>query len=236
MQINWNDVSCRPGPFRMTRPTSILRGAHNCDDNNQKYDNNLTSALTVNVFFLIWALQTQIQDSECTSLQLILKCTCVWLPVTVLYHHMASKEISIGHLRVHLSLHFKVRLSAKSLLRLSFWIHIEIRPNYCSKNFTLRSLLPLKERLRRTLKWPTYHGCCVALNLSHQLTGHGLCQAPRICSILHKNARKKNSPQSNNRETKKKHQLSGLDNTSLRSHKKTMHQCQRQEHVYTLRA
>lgn len=104
-------------------------------------------------------------------------------------------------------------------------------PNYRSKNFTLRSL-PLKERLRRTLKWPTYHGCCVALNLSHQLTGHGLCQAPRICSILHKNARKKNSPQSNNRETKKEtHQLSGLDNTSLRSHKKVMHQCQRQEHV-----
>lgn len=106
---------------------------------------------------------------------------------------------------------------------LSYDYHFEfilkLDPITVAKISHLLRSLPLKERLRRTLKWPTYHGCCVALDLSHQLTGHGLCQAPRICSILHKNARKKNSPQSNNRK-KKNHQRSGPDNTSLRSHKK----------------
>jgi len=199
MQITWNHVVMSSGPVSHDVAHFITKRCSQLWWYSQTYDNNLTSALTVNVFFLIWALQTQIQDSECTSSQLIQKCTCVWSPVTVLYHHMASNEISIGHFGV---LSFKVSQRAKYMLWLPVWVHVEIRPNYRSKNFTLRSL-PLKERLRRTLKWPTYHGCCVALNLSHQLTGHGLCQAPRICSILHKNARKKNSPQSNNRKTKK---------------------------------
>ena len=58
----------------------------------------------------------------------------------------------IGHFRVHLSLHFKARLSAKSLLWKSVFIHIEIGTNYHNKNFALR--LALKERLRGTRKWP----------------------------------------------------------------------------------
>ena len=58
----------------------------------------------------------------------------------------------IGHFRVHLSLHFKARLSAKSLLWKSVFIHIEIRTNYHNKNFALR--VALKERLRGTRKWP----------------------------------------------------------------------------------
>ena len=107
----------------------------------------------------------------------------------------------MGHFWVHLSLSFKVSLRAKSLLWLLVFIHIEIRTNSHYKNFTLRLLL--QERMRGTRKWSTYHGCCVSLNLSHQSTGHGLCQAPRICSISHKNARKKNSPQSNKQKTKK---------------------------------
>lgn len=108
-------------------------------------------------------------------------------------------------------------------------IHIEIRPNYHSKNFTL--WLSFKERLRGTLKWPTYHGCCVALNLSHQSTGHGLCQAPRICSILHKNARKKNSPQSNNRKTKTNPSTFRTWQHFTKVSQKIMHQCQRQENL-----
>ena len=58
----------------------------------------------------------------------------------------------MGHFRVHLSLHFKARLSAKSLLWKSVFIHIEIGTNYHNKRFALR--LALKERLRGTRKWP----------------------------------------------------------------------------------
>ena len=61
-------------------------------------------------------------------------------------------EREIGHFRVHLSLHFKARVSAKSLLRKSVFIHIEIETNYHNKNFALR--LTLKERLNGTRKWP----------------------------------------------------------------------------------
>ena len=58
----------------------------------------------------------------------------------------------IGHFRVHISLHFEARLSAKSLLWKSVFIHIEIGTNYHDKNFALR--LALKERLKGTRKWP----------------------------------------------------------------------------------
>ena len=58
----------------------------------------------------------------------------------------------IGHFRVHLSLHFKARLSEKSLLWKSVFIHIETGTNYHNKHFALR--LALKERLRGTRKWP----------------------------------------------------------------------------------
>ena len=60
----------------------------------------------------------------------------------------------IGHFRVHLRLHFKARLIAKSLLWKSVFIYIEIGTNYHNKNFALR--LALKERLRRTRKWPIH--------------------------------------------------------------------------------
>ena len=62
-----------------------------------------------------------------------------------------TKKIQIGHFRVHLSLHFKARLSAKSLLQKSVFIHVEIRTNCHNKNFALR--LALKERLRGSRKW-----------------------------------------------------------------------------------
>ena len=58
----------------------------------------------------------------------------------------------VGHFRVHLSLHFKARLSAKSLLWKSVFIHIEIGTNDHNKNFALR--LALKERLTRIREWP----------------------------------------------------------------------------------
>ena len=61
--------------------------------------------------------------------------------------------VVISHFRVHFSLHFKVRLSAKFLLWKSVFIHIEIGTNYHNKNFTLR--LTLKERLLKgTQRWP----------------------------------------------------------------------------------
>ena len=56
----------------------------------------------------------------------------------------------IGNFRAHLSLHFKARLNAKSLLWKSVFIHIKIGTNYQNKNFALR--LVLKERLRGTRK------------------------------------------------------------------------------------
>ena len=62
-----------------------------------------------------------------------------------------SEWKAIGHFRVPFSLHFKVRLSAKSLLWKSVFIHIEIGTNYHNKSFALR--LALKERLRGTRKW-----------------------------------------------------------------------------------
>ena len=77
---------------------------------------------------------------------------------------------SIGHFRVHLSLHFKARLSAKSLLWKSVFINIEIGTSYHNKNFALR--LALKERLKRTRKWPirwplSEHPTLVALLYCH---------------------------------------------------------------------
>ena len=63
-------------------------------------------------------------------------------------------NIWIGHFRVHLSLRFKARLSAKSLIWKSVFIHIEIGTNYHNKSFALR--LALKERLRGTRKWPIW--------------------------------------------------------------------------------
>ena len=57
---------------------------------------------------------------------------------------LLTRIIPIGHFQVHLSLHFKARLSAKSCY--------EIGTNYHNKNFALR--LTLKERLRETRKWP----------------------------------------------------------------------------------
>ena len=64
---------------------------------------------------------------------------------------VSSAPRPIGHFRVHLSLHFKARLSAKSLLWKSVFIHIKIETNYHNKNFALR--LALKERLKGTRKW-----------------------------------------------------------------------------------
>ena len=70
------------------------------------------------------------------------------ISIVAIYHQPSPK----GNFRVHLSLHFKARLSAKSLLWKSLFIHIEIGTNYHNKNFALR--LALKERLRGTRKWP----------------------------------------------------------------------------------
>ena len=61
-------------------------------------------------------------------------------------------QLSRSHFRVHLSLHFNARLSARSVLWKSVFIYIEIRTNYHNKDFALR--LTLKERLRGTRKWP----------------------------------------------------------------------------------
>ena len=65
--------------------------------------------------------------------------------------------------------------------------------------------LPLFKNCCFCIKDTTYHGYCVSLNHSHQLTGHGLNLAPRIYNKLRKNAHKKNSPES--KETQEKIQL-----------------------------
>ena len=78
---------------------------------------------------------------------------------------LCTRPIRLGHFRVHLSLYFKARLSAKSLLWKSVFTHIEIRTNYHNKSFALR--LALKERLRGTRKWPIVgdEGYCNTLSL-----------------------------------------------------------------------
>ena len=65
---------------------------------------------------------------------------------------LVTQSIFMGLFRIHLSLHFKAWLSAKSFLWKSVFILIEIGSNYHNKNFALR--LGLKERLRGTQKWP----------------------------------------------------------------------------------
>ena len=74
------------------------------------------------------------------------------LLLSFLFFCFSQSKRSIGHFRVRLSLHFKARLSAKSLLWKPVFIHIEIGTNYRNKSFALR--LALKEGLRGTRKWP----------------------------------------------------------------------------------
>ena len=81
----------------------------------------------------------------------------------------------IGHFRVHLSLHFKTRLSAKSLLWKSVFIHIETGTNYHDKNFAPR--LALKERLRGTRKWPIQSPHCILFSLKRRQTNFFPCHA-----------------------------------------------------------
>ena len=59
-----------------------------------------------------------------------------------------ADEDSVGHSRVHSSLHFKASLCEVSVTNISIFIHIEIKTNYHNKNFVLR--LASKERLRET--------------------------------------------------------------------------------------
>ena len=63
----------------------------------------------------------------------------------------------IGHFRVHLSFHFKAKLSTKSLLWKSVFIDIEIGTNDHKENFALSPAL--KERLSGTRKWPIVSIC-----------------------------------------------------------------------------
>lgn len=70
---------------------------------------------------------------------------------TVLHNCREFFELSSRLLR--LCEHFKASLSAKSVLRKSIFIPIEIGTNYHNKDFALR--VALKERLRETRKWPT---------------------------------------------------------------------------------
>ena len=63
----------------------------------------------------------------------------------------------IGPFRVHLSLPFKARLSARSLVWKSVFIHIEIESNYQNKNLAL--WLALKERLTGNSEM-AYCFCC----------------------------------------------------------------------------
>ena len=72
--------------------------------------------------------------------------------LTCTFAHSFIYSRSHSLFRVHLSLRFKARLSAKSLLWKSVFIHIEITTNYHNKNFALR--VALKDRLRETRKWP----------------------------------------------------------------------------------
>ena len=85
-----------------------------------------------------------------------IKTPLMWSPVNTSSGHILKSQtvetFITSHFRVHLSLHFKARLSAKSLLRKSIFIHIEIGTNYHNKNIALT--LALKVRLRETRKWP----------------------------------------------------------------------------------
>lgn len=58
----------------------------------------------------------------------------------------------IGQFRIHFNLYCKAGLCVKSLLRISVFIHIEIRTNY-RNNFSHLARLTLKERPQGTPKW-----------------------------------------------------------------------------------
>ena len=95
----------------------------------------------------------------------------------------------IGHFPVHLSLHFKARLSATSLLWKSVFIHNEIGTNYHNKNFALR--LALKERLRGTRKWPIElriqymkHFIYYFTSILHGLSRSHKWPAPNVSSFI----------------------------------------------------
>ena len=68
----------------------------------------------------------------------------------------------------HLRLHFKARLSAKSLLWKSVFIHIEIGSNY-HKNFALT--LALKERLKANSEMTYLSNCLMNLRNTGDSTG-----------------------------------------------------------------
>ena len=67
--------------------------------------------------------------------------------MSALVHHC----VLISCVWVHFSLYFKASLHAKSFLRISVFIHIEITTNYHNKHLAL--WLTLKERARGTQKW-----------------------------------------------------------------------------------
>ena len=78
-------------------------------------------------------------------------CCLHWCMSELIMLKLVGADETIGDFRVHPNLHFKSRLSAKSLLWKSVFIHIEIETNYHNKNFALR--LALKVRRRGTRKW-----------------------------------------------------------------------------------
>ena len=64
----------------------------------------------------------------------------------------------------------------------SVFIHIELGTNYHNKNYALR--LALKERLRRTRKWPTTSSKCPKNKKCTYKTTFFLYRNAQICEVL----------------------------------------------------
>ena len=97
---------------------------------------------------MVWFEQCIYKIDTCNSN------SCKHQPAVTLFSRQSlyCNVVTIGHFQVHLSLCFKARLNAMSLLWKSVFIHVEIGTNYHNKNFALG--LALKERPRETRKWP----------------------------------------------------------------------------------
>ena len=109
----------------------------------------------------------------------------------------------IGHFRVHLSLYFKARFSAKSFLWILVFLHVESRTNYHNKHFALTRFEKETEVYSEMVYWIEESTCerdntvetflaspSVSPNLTFTIFGKACClPSTSLLVALHDNVR-----------------------------------------------
>ena len=109
----------------------------------------------------------------------------------------------IGHFRVHLSLYFKARFSAKSFLWILVFLHVESRTNYHNKHFALTRFEKETEGNSEMVYWIEESTCerdntvetflaslSVSPNLTFTIFGKACClPSTSLLVALHDNVR-----------------------------------------------